>query len=107
VVLFLATVTLILSVAKYRLGQSGMDALTERYPKVSRERWQRLFRYFDRWGAPFVGLSFVPLMTWIIPPGAGAYGIRFRPFLFWAFIAKVVRYWLLVLLLFIIYKFFE
>jgi membrane protein YqaA with SNARE-associated domain len=103
IVLFLAVATLVFSVAKYRLGQSGMRALKEHYPQVSDERWQRVYGYFDRWGATFVALSFIPILTWIIPPAAGAYGIRFRSFLFWALIAKIVRYWLLILLLAVIY----
>jgi membrane protein YqaA with SNARE-associated domain len=40
----------------------------------------------------------MPVLAWIIPPAAGAYGIRFGPFLIWAFLAKVVPYWILLLL---------
>lgn len=103
IVIFLSVVTLVFSVAKYRLGRDGMHALKEHYPQVSDERWQRIYGYFDRWGAPIIGLSFIPLLTWIIPPAAGAYGIRLRTFVVWAFIAKIVRYWLLIILLFTIY----
>jgi membrane protein YqaA with SNARE-associated domain len=104
IVLFLTTVTLVSSAAKYRLGQSGMQVLKERYPQVSDERWDRVDGYFDRWGAPLILLSFLPLLTWIIPPAAGAYGIRFRTFLIWAFLAKLLRYWLLLLLAVGIYQ---
>jgi membrane protein YqaA with SNARE-associated domain len=104
VVIFLTVLTLVFSVAKYRLGKSGFETLKEHYPQVNDERWDRLNGYFDRWGAPVVFFSFVPFLAWIIPPAAGAYGIRFRAFLFWAFLAKMVRYWLLILIGFAIYE---
>ncbi len=97
-VLFLTILTLITSVAKYRLGKSGFETLKERYPQVSDERWQRVNSYFDRWGSPIVLFSFVPVLAWIIPPAAGAYGISFPPFLVWAFLAKMVRYWILLII---------
>ena len=99
-VIFLSVLTLISSTAKYRLGQKGIDNLKERFPQVSDERWERVGSYFERWGAPVVFFSFIPVMAWIIPPAAGAYGISFHPFLVWAFLAKIVRYWLLILFVF-------
>ena len=90
-VIFLSILTLISSAAKYRLGEKGIDNLKEHFPQVSDERWQRVGSYFDRWGAPIVFFSFVPVMAWIIPPAAGAYGIRYRPFLLWAFLAKIIN----------------
>lgn len=97
-VIVLTVLTLITSVAKYRLGQSGLESLKERFPQVSDERWERVGNYFQRYGAPVVLFSFIPVLAWIIPPAAGAYGIRFGPFLIWAFLAKMVRYWILLLL---------
>ena len=104
VVIFLSVITLIFSAAKYRLGRDGLDTLKEHYPQVSDERWKRVTDYFDRWGAPFVFFSFIPLLAWIIPPAAGAYGIRFRTFVVWAFLAKMMRYWLLIVIVFELYK---
>ena len=103
-VISLTALTLIFSVAKYRFGKSGLDNLKERYPQVSDERWARVFSYFKRWGAFVVFFSFLPLLAWIIPPAAGAYGVKFRPFLFWVFIAKMVRYWLLIIIVFGLYQ---
>ena len=104
VVILLTALTVITSVAKYRYGRTGLEALKERYPQVSDERWERVDNYFQRWGAVVVLFSFLPLLAWIIPPAAGAYGIRFGPFLVWAFIAKMVRYWILILIVFSVYR---
>ena len=70
-VLLLTILTLISSVAKYRLGQGGLETLKEHFPQVSDERWERLGNYFQRWGSPIVFFSFLPLLAWIIPPAAG------------------------------------
>ena len=100
IVLGLTLLTLISSVAKYRVGKSGLPAVKARFPQVSEERWERLDRYFQRWGAAFVFFSFLPVAALVIPPAAGAYGVRFGPFLFFAFLAKMVRYWILVIIAF-------
>ena len=104
IVLVLTLLTLISSVAKYRLGKSGLPTVKERFPRVSDERWERLDRYFQRWGAAFVFFSFLPILALVVPAAAGAYGIRFGPFIFFAFLAKVVRYWILIIILFIAYQ---
>ncbi len=97
-VIFLTILTLITSVAKYRLGRSGLETVKERFPQVSDDRWERIDNYFQRWGSVVVFFSFLPILAWIIPPAAGAYGIRFGPFLVWAFLAKMVRYWILLII---------
>jgi membrane protein YqaA with SNARE-associated domain len=103
-VILLASLTVFFSVAKYRVGRDGIATVKEHFPQVTDERWERVGSYFERYGSPVVFLSFLPFLTWIIPPAAGAYGIRFRPFLFWAFIAKMVRYWLLIIILVVFYE---
>lgn len=97
-VIVLAGITVTASVAKYRLGQSGFESLKEHYPQVDDERWETIHRHFTRWGAPLVLISFLPVLTWIILPAAGAFDIRFRSFLIFAFLAKMIRYWILALI---------
>jgi hypothetical protein len=72
IVLVLTLLTLISSVAKYRLGKSGLPTVKERFPRVSDERWERLDRYFLRWGAAFVFFSFLPILALVVPAAAGA-----------------------------------
>jgi membrane protein YqaA with SNARE-associated domain len=103
-VILLTGLTVITSVAKYRLGQNGLETVKERFPQISDERWERVGNYFQRYGSPVVLLSFLPLLAWIIPPAAGAYGVKFRPFLLWAFIAKMVRYWILIIIVIGLYR---
>jgi len=98
-VLVLSVLTLISAVAKYQVGEKGLPALEEKFPQVPPERWEKAGIYFDRWGAPLVFLSFLPVMGTIMPSAAGAYGVAFRSFLVWAFLAKMFRYALLLLII--------
>ena len=100
IIIVLALLTQVMSLAKYRLGQAGLDVVVERYPQVSGERWNKLGEYFQRWGAPIVFFSFLPVLALIIPPAAGAYGVKLVPFLIFSFLGKIVRYWILFLIVF-------
>jgi membrane protein YqaA with SNARE-associated domain len=77
-----------------------MPVIREKYPQVSEERWQRLERAFDRFGALILLLTVFPGLGTIIPPAAGANGIRLPFFILMIFLAKLIRFWFLALLLF-------
>lgn len=98
IVLVLSVLTLISAVAKYQIGEKGLPVLEEKFPQVPPERWEKAGAYFERWGAPIVFLSFLPVLGTIVPSAAGAFGISFRPFLVWAFLAKIFRYTLLLMI---------
>lgn len=100
IVVTLTLLTLISSVAKYRIGRRGLPIVKKHFPQVSEERWDRLGNGFQRWGATVVFFSFMPVLGWVIPPAAGAFGVRFGPFLVFAFLAKLFRYWLLLIIAF-------
>ena len=98
IILVLSLLTLISATAKYRIGKGGLPVVKERFPQVDDAKWDRVGGYFDRFGSVVVLLSLVPVLAWVIPPAAGAYGVRFVPFLFFAFIAKLIRYWILFII---------
>jgi membrane protein YqaA with SNARE-associated domain len=43
-------------------------------------------------------------LAMVVPAAAGAYGVRIGPFLFFAFLVKMARYWLLIIIVFAIYQ---
>jgi membrane protein YqaA with SNARE-associated domain len=45
-------------------------------------------------------MSAVPGLATVLTVGAGMFGIKVLPFLFWVTLSKVVRNWLIVLLLY-------
>lgn len=106
-IITLTLVTLVVSVAKYQAGKQGLDIVKEKFPQVPEERWNQMGDYFERWGSPIVFLSFLPVLALIIPAAAGAYGISFRSYIFWAFLAKITRYWILAIIAVAGFRFFK
>ena len=55
-------------------------------------RHERARRMLERWGAPALLLSWVPLMGDVIVVVAGGVGIRWMPFSAWTLAGKLARY---------------
>ena len=88
------------SLPTYYLGREGMPAIREKYPQVPEERWAQVQGWFDRWGALILLLTVLPGFGTIIPPLAGANGVRFIFFILMVSLAKLIRFWVLALLVF-------
>ena len=89
-----------ISVGAYHAGQRGDAAVRERVSRVSDELWHRIQGAYDRWGSGLLVLSSIPGLGTVLTAGTGMFGIGFLPFLFWVSLSKVVRNWLLALLLY-------
>jgi len=92
-----SALSLIGSVAKYKLGQNGLPVAQQKFPQVGQEQWDRARTYFDRWGAPVLLLVGIPGLGLTLTTMAGAYGINFNQFLIWAFLGKLLRNTLIAL----------
>ena len=79
----------------YHVGQRGTEAVLEHYPNLKGQRWDRLEAGFRRWGAPALIFSGVPALGTALMLAAGAIGTKRWAFLFWAFLGKVPRNWVL------------
>ena len=84
------------SLIPYYVGQRGTKAVFEHYPRLQGRPWERLEAVFQRWGAFSLILSGVPGLGAALLVAAGAFGIGRRAFLFWVFLGKVLRYWVVV-----------
>jgi membrane protein YqaA with SNARE-associated domain len=85
------------SLIPYYVGQRGTEAVFEHYPKLKGQRWERLEALFQRWGALALILSGIPVLGAALLVAAGAVGIARRLFLLCVFLGKVLRYWLVLL----------
>lgn len=88
------------SLPTYYLGREGMPAIREKFPQVSEERWQQVAGWFERYGAPILLLAILPGFGTIIPPVAGANGIKPLFFVLMLGLAKLIRFWIIVLVVF-------
>jgi membrane protein DedA with SNARE-associated domain len=75
--------------------------LTSGTSKITPERWQQIEGLYQKFGAPLLLLSAVPGLGLPLTTGAGAVGIGRAEFVVWVFIGKLVRNWLLVLIVFL------
>lgn len=79
----------------YYIGQQGTKVIFERYPRLEGRPWQQLDTIFKSWGAVALVLSGIPMVGAAFRVAAGAFGIRRWPFLWWCFVGKVLRNWVL------------
>jgi membrane protein YqaA with SNARE-associated domain len=100
IVLILTAIGLAGSLPTYYLGRKGMPAVREKFPTVPEERWQQVTDLFDRWGAVILLLTVLPGFGTVIPPAAGANGIKPVFFVFMVGLAKLIRFWIIILLVF-------
>ena len=84
------------SLIPYYVGQRGTKAVFDHYPRLEGRPWERLEAVFQKWGALSLILSGIPVLGAALLVAAGAFGIARLVFLFWVFLGKVLRYWVLV-----------
>ena len=99
-VLVFAGIGLAASLPTYYLGRKGMPAIREKFPEIPEERWHQMERLFQRWGVLILFLTVLPGFGTVIPPAAGANGIRPLFFIVFVALAKIIRFWVIVLVVF-------
>lgn len=96
-VLLIAAVSMVGALAKYQFGKSGVEAILAKYPQIGEERLERVHRLFDQHGTYILLLSALPIVATALTTGAGAFGVPRRPFVIYVGLAKIIRYWVLIL----------
>mgnify|MGYP001554014711 CR=1 FL=1 len=99
-VLGLSVVGIAISTGAYGAGRRGKTEVRERFSQISETRWRQVQGLYDRWGSGLLLLSAVPGLATVLTVGAGMFGIKVLPFLFWVSTSKVTRTWLIVLILY-------
>jgi membrane protein YqaA with SNARE-associated domain len=87
------------NLANYYLGQRGFDAVQQRFHVIEPEKWDRARSWYTDRGSWILILSAVPMLGLVLTTTAGALGIRRLYFLLWVAIGRLVRNWLVLLLL--------
>ena len=84
------------SLIPYHVGQRGTEVVFDRYPKLEGRPWERLKGVYQRRGSLTLILSGIPVLGAALLVAAGAFGVQRQVFLFWVFLGKMLRYWVLV-----------
>lgn len=69
------------------------------YPKIIPETWERVLNWYRHLGPLPLIIASIPVIGTVLTIGAGIAGIGCSYFLLFVFMSKVVRNWLLVLII--------
>ena len=80
-VLVLSMLGLAVRLAAYKLGKEGIEAVSDRFPQIKAEQWERGHELLQARGAWVLVLSGVPGVGIVLVAAAGALEVRLPKFL--------------------------
>lgn len=80
------------ALANYFVGKWGGGFLLTRYIRVEPDKLQKAHNLFERWGAPILFFSWVPIIGDPLTVISGALKVRLAVFTFWVLLGKTLRY---------------
>jgi membrane protein YqaA with SNARE-associated domain len=85
--------------ANFYAGQRGKEMIEAVYTQIKPETWENVLGSFRRMGPLPLLVASIPFIGTVLTIGAGMAGIGRNSFLLWVMISKVIRNWILVLLI--------
>lgn len=98
-IIFLSLVGSLARLPNYYGGLRGKELIETLYPRIKPETWERVLDWYRRLGALPLLVASIPFVGTILTIGAGMAGISRSYFLLFIFLSKVIRNWLLVLII--------
>ena len=98
-ILFISAWGALARLANFYAGQRGKGKIIELYPRIDSETWERVLRSFQRCGPIPLLLASLPIIGTVLTIGSGMAGISRASFLALVMLSKIIRNWILVLLL--------
>lgn len=95
------------NLALYQVGKQGVDAILKRFPRIKPEQWQRVKGLYDSYGGWVLLVSGVPVLGSMLTTAAGAFGVPRPTFLLLVTIGKMLRNWMLAILIAGTYSYFK
>jgi membrane protein DedA with SNARE-associated domain len=99
VVLLLSVLDTAAALVPYYAGRRGIEAVLDRFPRLRRERLERVQRLYQEHGNGLLFFCFLPMLGVLLSAGAGVAGVQVVAFVPWVLAGKMVR-WSIVLVLF-------
>ena len=88
----------------YKLGKEGQEAVASRFPRINPARFDRAGELFEKRGSWILLLSWLPGLGLVLSTAAGAFGVKLHEFVLWVMVAKMVRNWLLLIIVANLYR---
>jgi membrane protein DedA with SNARE-associated domain len=99
VVLLVSVLDTAAALVPYYAGRRGIKAVLDRFPRLRRERLERIQRLYEEHGSGFLFFCFLPMLGVLLSAGAGIAGVQVVAFVPWVLAGKTVR-WSMFLVLF-------
>jgi membrane protein DedA with SNARE-associated domain len=99
VVLLVSVLDTAAALVPYYAGRRGIKAVLDRFPRLRRERLERIQRLYEEHGSGFLFFCFLPMLGVLLSAGAGIAGVQVVVFVPWVLAGKTVR-WSMFLVLF-------
>lgn len=97
-VILLSLLGVVGNLTLYKLGKEGKEAVASRFPRIDLARFRRAGELFETRGSWILLLSSVPGLGLLLSTAAGAFGVKTHEFLLWVMVSKMVRNWLLLII---------
>jgi membrane protein YqaA with SNARE-associated domain len=95
------------NLALYQVGSQGVDAIRQRFPRIKEDQWLRVKSLYDKYGGWILLLSGIPVLGSLLTTAAGAFGVPRPLFLLLVTIGKMLRNWVLAILIYGTYNYFR
>ena len=97
-VLLLSVLDMAAALVLYYAGRRGIEAVLARFPRLRRERLERVQGLYQEHGNALLFLCFLPMLGVWLSAGAGTAGVQVIAFVPWVLAGKMLR-WSVVLVL--------
>ncbi len=98
-IFFLSALGALARLANFYAGQRGKDKIEEVYTRIKPETWEKVLGAYQRLGPLPLLIASIPFVGTVLTIGAGMAGIGRNSFIVWVMISKVIRNWILVLII--------
>ena len=92
-----------MGLAKYYIGRGGTKMAYEHVSPSGQERLTRMNALLGRLGAPVLLLMAIPGFSTLLAIAAGIHGLKPYTFIAWSFTTFLIRDWLVVMVVYLIY----
>lgn len=99
VILVISALGSLARLANFYAGQRGKEKIEAVYTRIKPETWENVLGYYRRMGPLPLLVASIPFVGTVLTIGAGMAGIGRNSFLLWVMISKVIRNWILVLII--------
>jgi membrane protein YqaA with SNARE-associated domain len=83
----------------YYAGLRGKDTIVNLYPRIKAETWGNVIARYKRLGPTPLLIASIPIIGTLLTIGAGMARINRNSFIIFVIFSKIIRNWILVLLI--------